>query len=149
MILELSDLTVFVPDFDPVKAGAMIDDAVAQAKLVAPCLADGTVLTPDQRDQFRAVLRGAVLRWHDAGAGGVVTTMDTTGPFTHQETVDSTANRFRRGLFWPAEIDLLRQACGRGRPRAATVDLAPDLPDCDPLRGARVNGPLGAGPGGL
>ncbi|MDR1214461.1 MAG: hypothetical protein LBK54_10330 [Propionibacteriaceae bacterium] len=127
-ILTVDDLKVFAPDLDFAQAEAMITDAMAQAQLVAPCLGDPARLTPLQRDQFRAVLRGAVLRWHETGLGAITTTLDVAGSFTHQETIDGTANRSRRGVFWPSELDLLESICrGRGR-RAGTVDTTPDLP---------------------
>ena len=121
-VIELADLQAINPDIDTAKAGAMIQDAVAQATLVAPCLADDTSLTDLQVAQFKAVLRAAVIRWDDAGSGAVLTEQVTAGPFAQSQTVDS--SRLRKGLFWPSELDLLQKICGTGR-KAGTVDVTP------------------------
>lgn len=87
-------------------AEAMIEDAIAQASLAAPCLADETVtLTDAQVAAVRAILRRAILRWHETGVAGTVTTQ-TAGPFN--QTITTTQ---RGGLFWPSEITDLQAVC--------------------------------------
>lgn len=113
--LEVEDLQVFVPDIDEAKAEAMIEDALALAASVAPCILDSDFAYPGAA---KAILRGAILRWNEQGTGTVTeqqagdfrTSYDTGGP--------------RRQLFWPSEINELRKLCGRGR--AYSIDLAPD-----------------------
>jgi hypothetical protein len=102
--LEPEDLSPFAT-IDLVKAQAMIDDAEAIAVLAAPCLAEPSDLDPTQVAAIRAVLRGAILRWNDAGSGAV--TQQTAGPFS--QTVDNRAQR--RGMFWPTEIEQLQDLC--------------------------------------
>lgn len=99
--LEPSDLTPFA-SIDPVKAQAMIDDALAVAAIYAPCiLADDFAFEA----AAKAILRGAILRWHEAGSGATVT--QTAGPFG--QTIDT--KQQRRSMFWPSEIDQLRDLC--------------------------------------
>lgn len=122
--LEPSDLEPFAV-IDPVKAAAMIEDAEATAVMVAPCLAHEDDLSPSQIAAVKAVLRGAVLRWHEIGSG--VVSQETLGSFNQ-----SYDTRSRRAMFWPSEIDQLQSLCadggnsgafdvdgaaGRGRPR--------------------------------
>ncbi|AHH22101.1 hypothetical protein NONO_c73450 [Nocardia nova SH22a] len=87
------------------KATAMIEDAEAMAKLSAPCLKDLDKLTDDQKAAAKAILRGALLRWANAGNGGVV----TRTALGYSETID-TSNP-RRNLFWPSEISQLQDIC--------------------------------------
>ena len=124
-VLTLDDFDAYGVSVADEQVEAMIADAIAQATLVAPCLKDEARLDHDQTAQFRAVLRGVVLRWIDAGNGAVTSLMETMGPFARQQTVDS--SKLRKGLFWPSEIDLLQQICrgGPGR-KSATVDTSPD-----------------------
>ena len=117
--LEPSDLTPFA-DIDTAKAEAMIDDAEAQAMLVAPCLGypdlDPT-LTDIQIAAVRSYLRGAILRWNEAGTG--IRQSVTTGPFG--ETTDTTQQR--KGMFWPSEITNLQGVCSNGdSAKAFSVD---------------------------
>ena len=83
-----------------------IEDAEAMALLAAPCLSG--VLTVDQMGQVRAVLRQALMRWKEAGAGAATTV--TSGPFA--QTVDT--RTVRKGMFWPSELEQLRAICGSG-----------------------------------
>lgn len=65
------DLAAFA-DIDQAKAQAMIDDAEAMAALAAPCITDPEfVADPPLAGALRAVLRGAILRWDEAGSGAV------------------------------------------------------------------------------
>lgn len=104
-MIEPADLAPFatIPEQ---KAQAMIADAMATAKLVAPCLSDTTALSPEHVDGVRAILRRAILRWHDVGTG--VVSQATAGPF--QQSIDTTRSA-PRGLFWPSEIADLQAIC--------------------------------------
>lgn len=152
-VITVGDLQKISPDIDEAKAQAMIDDAVAQATLVAPCLLDEDTLTDAQKAQFKAVLRSAIIRWDDAGNSAATNESETAGAVSHSITVDS--SRLRKGLFWPSEIDQLQKVCGTARqsgthdttgrsPFAATWLDEQELgsPDPDhPLAFAAINGP--------
>lgn len=106
--IEVTDLQAFASDINTVKADAMIEDAEAMALLAAPCLDyddDDYDLTDNQQLAVKAVLRGAILRWNDAGTGAFQ--QQTTGPFG--VTVDT--RQQRRGMFWPSEIEQLQNIC--------------------------------------
>lgn len=127
-----SDLEPFA-DIDPLKAQAMIDDAVAMAALVAPCINSTDFAYPDAA---KAILRGAVLRWHESGTGAVQTTQ--AGPYS--QTLDT--SKIRRGMFWPSEIEQLQKLCltADDAGKAFSVDTAPagtvHLPWCSLAFGA-------------
>lgn len=113
--LAPSDLTPFAV-VDPAKAKAMIEDATATAVLLAPCLESGT-LTANQVNAVRAILRGAVLRWNEAGTGALA--QQAAGPFS--ASLDT--RQARRGMFWPSEITQLQDICsGTATPTAFVVD---------------------------
>lgn len=80
----------------------MIADAIAIAARVAPCILTDEFAYPDAA---LAILRGAVLRWNDAGTGAL--TQQSAGPFG--QTIDN--RQPRRGMFWPAEITQLQDLC--------------------------------------
>jgi hypothetical protein len=113
-ILAASDLTPFISGIDPAKAAAMVQDATAMASLVAPCILE---------DDFpyvmaaRAILRGAVLRWHEAGTGAFQSTQ--TGPFGAM--VDT--RQQRRGMFWPSEIEQLQSLCATSKRTGKAFDI--------------------------
>lgn len=111
--LELADLEPFAPNLEPVKAQAMIDDAMALAARVAPC-----ILTPDfeYAAAARAILRGAVLRWNDSGTGAV--SQQSAGPFS--QTLDT--RQVRRSMFWPSEIQELQKLCSPASAGAWAID---------------------------
>jgi hypothetical protein len=67
-----------------------------------------TPLTATQTSALVAVMRGAIMRWNDAGSGARSSV--TTGPFG--ETVDTTVAR--RGMYWPSEITSLQNICSGG-----------------------------------
>lgn len=102
--ISTDDLDVFAT-IDVDKAEAMIADAVAQAVMVAPCLAVEDDLDANQKAAVLAVLRSAILRWNEAGTGAVQ--QQTAGPFTSM--VDT--RQQRRSLFWPTEIAQLQGIC--------------------------------------
>jgi hypothetical protein len=99
VVLTPDDLAPFA-DIDPVKAQAMIEDAVAIAATVAPC-----ILTDSFQNAAaaKAIIRGAVLRWNEAGSGA--TTSETIGPWS------SSTSAPRKGMFWPSEITDLQKLC--------------------------------------
>lgn len=99
--LEPSDLTPFAT-IDSAKAQAMIDDALALAARVAPCILDDDF---EYAAAAKAILRGAVLRWNDSGSGALQS--QTAGPFG--QTLDT--RQQRKGMFWPTEIEQLQELC--------------------------------------
>ena len=118
--LTVDDLEYFIEVPNPVKAQAMIDDASAIAVLVAPCLADEDELTDAQLAAVKAVLRGAIIRWNEAGSGAIQS--ETAGPFS--QTLDT--RQTRKAMFWPTEIEQLQQICaGTGGGGIFSIDTAP------------------------
>lgn len=101
--LSPGDLTPFAT-IDEAKAEAMIADATAMAELVAPCLGDSE-LSDKKVAAAKAILRAAILRWHDSGSGAL--SQQAAGPFS--QTMDT--RQQRRSLFWPDEIEKLQQIC--------------------------------------
>lgn len=118
-LLTIDDLAPFAAIADDI-AEQMVADAVALATLSAPCLA-AQDLTPLQVAQAKAVLRSAVLRWHETGSGAV--SQQTVGPFGQSFDTRQT----RRTMFWPSEISALQNICKTGREGGAfSVDTASD-----------------------
>ena len=115
VVVTRADLAPFA-SIDDAKADEMIADAIAMAAIVAPC-----ILT----DEFehgaaaKAIIRGAILRWNDAGSGAFSQT--TTGPFG--ATMDTRTQR--RGMFWPSEITDLQKLCASSSGGAFAIDTAP------------------------
>jgi hypothetical protein len=102
--LSPEDLEPFA-DIPPAKAQAMIEDALALAATVAPCIT--TDAFPHDA-AARAILRRAILRWHDSGSGAI--TQESIGPYNYStDTRDARSNR--SGLFWPTEIEQLQDLC--------------------------------------
>lgn len=110
--LTLSDLEPFA-DIPPQRAQAMIDDALALAARVAPCITD---LNFEYADAAKAVIRGAILRWNEAGTGALQ--QQQVGPFG--QTLDT--RQQRRGMFWPSEIEQLQDLC-RGEAPTGAFDI--------------------------
>lgn len=116
MFLTNADLAPFATISDD-KADAMIADAEAMAVLVAPCLtATEFGSDPVNVNAVKAILRGAILRWNDAGSGAVV--QQSAGPFS--QTVDQ--SKIRKGMFYPSEIVQLQNLCGDTGRSAYSVD---------------------------
>lgn len=109
-----ADLAPFA-DIDEAKALEMIEDALGMAELIAPCISDYDFAHPRAA---KAVIRGAILRWNDAGTGAITTKQ--AGPY--QQVIDS--NTRRNNLFWPSEITQLQAMC-RSTSEAFAVDTAP------------------------
>ena len=102
--LEIEDLAPFAI-IDRAKAQAMIEDAEAMALLAAPCI---TAEAFTNQAAVKAILRGAVMRWAEAGSGALQA--QTAGPFG--QTLDT--RQERRGMFWPSEIVQLQGLCATG-----------------------------------
>ena len=76
-------------------------------------------LTALQTRAVMAIMRGAIMRWNDAGSGA--RSSQTAGPFG--ETIDTTVPR--RGMYWPSEITSLQAICSGGvKSGAFSVDTA-------------------------
>jgi hypothetical protein len=106
--LEVTDLQAFAADIPDAKAEQMIEDAESMALLVAPCLDyddEDYDLSDNRQAAVRAILRGAILRWNEAGTGAFQS--QTTGPFG--AVIDT--RQQRRGMFWPSEIEQLQTVC--------------------------------------
>jgi hypothetical protein len=103
------DLTAFatIPE---AKALAMIEDALALAARVAPCIADEDFA---HAGAAKALLRGAILRWNEAGSGSLQSESLDDYSYT-QDT-----RQPRRGLFWPSEITQLQELCSTSGPSSA------------------------------
>lgn len=108
-IISPDDIKPFA-DIPDDRLAAMIADAEALAVRAAPCLVDP--VHPSVTAAAKAILRGAIVRWYEAGTGAVV--QQTSGPFS--QTVDTKAAR--RGMFWPSEITELQSLCKRAENRA-------------------------------
>lgn len=115
--LTPDDLEPFA-DIEAEKAQAMIDDALALAALVAPCIVDDEF---EHADAAKAILRGAIIRWNEGGTGAL--TQQGAGPF--QVTYDN--RQQRRSLFWPSEITQLQELCRDGdwTGQAFTINTTP------------------------
>jgi hypothetical protein len=106
---------------DLADAETLIDDAEALAMLSAPCLREQLDPEGFKFRAARAILRGAVLRWSDAGNGAIA--QQTAGPFA-----TTTTTQVRRNSFWPSEITDLQKVCrGENTGKAYSVDTAPPL----------------------
>ena len=109
----------------PEKLSDMIEDAIAMASLAAPCIHEEAFLVDKTRvSQVRAVLRGAILRWNEAGSGAAA--QMASGPF--QATMDT--RQPRKAMFWPSELSQLRDICSQfknesKKQKAFSIDTAP------------------------
>lgn len=84
------------------KAQQMIDDALGLAAVYAPCINEAGFA---YRAAAKAIVRGAILRWNEAGAGAAV----TKNAGIYGQTVDT--RQPRKALFLPSEVDQLRRLC--------------------------------------
>lgn len=106
-IIAASDLEPFA-EIDTDKAQALIDDALALAGRVAPCILEGD-LDPQDLAVVRAILRNAILRWNEAGAGALSALQQSSGSFQVSQTLDT--RQPRRALLQPDEITALQEIC--------------------------------------
>jgi hypothetical protein len=111
-----ADLAPFA-EIDEAKAQAMIDDAMARAALIAPCITSDDF---ENTAAAKAIIRGAILRWNDAGSGAITSESIAKGPFSHSQTIDTKTTR--RSMFWPSEIDELKSLCPAAGSGAFSVD---------------------------
>lgn len=109
------DLTPFA-EIPQAKAEAMIADALAWARRVAPCIDDPSFEHPEFA---LAIIRGAILRWNDAGSGAVTQVGQTAGPFGLTQAFQQPQ---RRNLFRPDELDELRKLCESTSGKAWSYD---------------------------
>jgi hypothetical protein len=126
-LIQLGDLMPFA-DIPSPKALAMIEDAEAMAILAAPCLAALPIVpVPETAEALalrtakiagtKAILRGAILRWNEAGTGAL--SAESAGPWG--QTLDTRVPR--KAMFWPSEIEQLQSICSTGDVgKAFTVD---------------------------
>ncbi|OYO16632.1 hypothetical protein CGZ93_17890 [Enemella dayhoffiae] len=112
-IITIDDLSSVPAD----SAQRLIDEAMARASLVAPCLLD-TNLTSRQVAQFRAILISAIERWNEVGLVPVTSETKTADIFTHTLRRDGAVNG--RGEFTVRELADLRSICG-GTAATATM----------------------------
>jgi len=107
--LSTEDLVPFA-EIPTAKAQAMIDDALALAARVAPCIMEAGFA---HEGAARAILRRVVLRWNDQGSGALMTeTVDD-----YSGTTDS--RQPSKNLFWPSEITQLQELCKTDGPAGA------------------------------
>lgn len=132
VIIAPEDLAPFA-EIEPVKAAAMIEDAVAMAQLVAPCLRES--LDPADQAAVKAILRGAIIRWHDAGSGAFTNQQASLGSASLADSYDN--RQTRKAMFWPTEISQLQDLC-RNRANTAAYEIntiaaatTPHLPWCN------------------
>lgn len=118
-IITVDDLEPFAK-INAAKASAMINDAMADASRVAPCILEDD-LPLERIGQFRSVLRAAILRWNETGSGAL--TQQTAGPLS----VSMDTRTTRRGMFWPSELVALRDICRGDEPEgeAFAIDVTP------------------------
>lgn len=114
--LTIADLAPFA-DIEEAKATEMIADALARAALVAPCIVADDFA---HEAAAKAIIRGAILRWNEAGTGAITNEVVAKGPFSHSQTVDTRSAR--RSMFWPSEIDELKSLCASEGSGAFGVD---------------------------
>lgn len=123
-LINPDDLAPFAT-IEATRLEAMIADSVAVAVQAAPCLADETGLSQQQRAAAKAMLRAAILRWHEAGSGAIQQHTQVAGPFTDSATFVQTP---RKSMFLREEIEALRDICASGNDSgggdAFTVDTA-------------------------
>ncbi|MGQ3385290.1 hypothetical protein [Glutamicibacter sp. TV12E] len=86
------------------KAEILIADTVARAYGLVPELAED--LTALQASASKAILRKAILRWHQTGSGALVQRSESTGAYSVSETVDTKSSD--RAIFTQAELKELR-----------------------------------------
>lgn len=108
-ILSWADLEPFGLNLPEAAVEALVEDAEATARRIAPCLSptsDSEVLAA-----AKAVLRRAVLRAAEQGSGAMQTM--TAGPYG--ATLD-TRTPASRGIFYPSEEAQLRELCESAPP---------------------------------
>ena len=120
MAIEIThaELRAYGLDITDETAELFIRDAVAMAVTIAPGL---KTADQDTQDAAAGVIRGAIVRWGEAGAGGVASQSKTMGPFSTQESY-----RQRSSMFFPSEEALLKRLADSASRRVYSVDMLPD-----------------------
>lgn len=129
--IDITDLAPFA-DIEAAKATEMIADAEAQAFLAARCIVNLPIAPEGETVEdaalrvaklagLKSILRGAILRWNEAGSGAFQTTSTQAGPFGQAQTYDT--RQVRKGMFWPSEIEQLQGLCASGeKGKAFSID---------------------------
>lgn len=115
--ITVDDIRVFNEDIPAEQAEILIRDGLALARKAAPCIDD-----PDFKygDAAAAIIRGAILRWAESGAGGITQRQTTAGPFSQSMSFDN--RQTRRSLFFPSEITELQDLCRQNKSGAFAFD---------------------------
>lgn len=119
VVLTPDDLAPFA-EISAAKAQAMIEDVLAMAATVAPC-----ILTAEfaHAGAAKAILRRAILRWNDEGTGALTTASVDDASFSFDNRTQS------RRLFWPSEIEQLQNLCRESATGGAfSIDQVPAVP---------------------
>lgn len=124
--LEVEDVKPLVSDakIADAKIRIMIDDITARAVGLVPEL--DTDMTYAQEALARAVLRKAVVRWIESGAGGISTRSEAAGPYSVQETYEA---RGDRPLFYDSEIAELKSIFPHvynNKQKAYSINMVPN-----------------------
>jgi len=107
--LTTDDLAPFA-EIPAAKAEAMIADVTARAARVAPCILEADFA---HAEAAKGILRGVVLRWHEAGSGALQTASVDDASFSFDN------RQQRRTLFWPSEVEELQALCKTDGPSGA------------------------------
>jgi len=101
-----------------------IEDAWARAVAIVPVIAEETFPTkPEKAAQIKAILRGVILRWHDAQSGAITGRTQSAGPYAQGLQFDT---RPKRGYtLMPSEVVDLQRAC-KTKGAMFTVSTMPD-----------------------
>jgi hypothetical protein len=114
-LIVASDLSAFAI-IPKAKADDMIEDALGQAEIFAPCIfEDGFA----KQRAAKSILRGAILRWNEAGTGAIVSQQASI----YGQAVDT--RQPRRAMFFPSEITALQKLCRSDDGGAYSIDLFP------------------------
>lgn len=124
-LVTVADVRAFIPSSESdSKIQVMIEDAVADAKRVAPCLTriEELNLEASKLDlvlsQIKSILRAALSRWGESGSGALQQQTQSIGPWSQTATADTRQDR--RGMFWPSEIAALQDICKTISPEQGT-----------------------------
>lgn len=112
-----------------------VEDSWAKAMAVAPCIGEDTFAEAEKAGQVKAILRGIILRWHEAQSGAVTGRTQTAGPYAQGLQLDA---RPKRGyVLQPSEIVDLQRLCQRkGQPFSVST-----MPDDVSYPQTFINGP--------
>lgn len=121
-LINVTDLPASMQSEDFI--GDMVSGANAQARRVAPCLtASDPAPSPDQVNEAKLVLFGAVSRWVQAGSGALVSRSETKGPFSESEQYASLSTTSTGYRLWPSEIAQLQDICKNGDESAGVFSI--------------------------